>query len=92
MFAGRNLRDAPDKTPGSTFSGRFEQDVTAPLGAAQTKEGQLSNGVGWTLRLSVWNAFGTDEPTPVRRNPDGALAVFRIAPPTNVSLTSTFKF
>lgn len=165
-----NLRDAPDKTPGTTFSGRYEQNVTAPLGAAQTKEGQvsveqrkwrvnvvanykfsnssplkgfgigagfrwqskiatgypqirnendlvvpvidspfwdpdvwsgnvwcsynkkLSNGVDWTLRLSVWNAFGTDEPTPVRRNPDGALAVFRIAPPTNVSLTSTFKF
>jgi hypothetical protein len=166
----RNLRDAPDKTPGTTYYGRYEQGVTAPLGAAQTKEGQVSveqrqwrvnlvanykfrndsrfkgfgigggfryqskiatgypqirnednlvipviddpfwdpsiwsanfwgtynkklrNGVDMTLRLSVWNALGTDEPSPVRRNPDGALAVFRYAPPPSVSLTCTLKF
>ncbi len=48
--------------------------------------------IDWTLRLYVWNAFGTDGLTAVRRNPDGVLAVARFSPPTTVTLSNTFKF
>jgi len=53
---------------------------------------KLKNGIDWTARLNVSNAFGDDDVIPVRRNPDGALAVFRIAPPTKITLSNTFKF
>lgn len=51
-----------------------------------------SDKVDWKIQLNVRNAFGTDDYIPVRRNPDGLIAVVRNPPPQDIFLSNTFSF
>ncbi|MDA1277178.1 MAG: hypothetical protein O2960_24470 [Verrucomicrobia bacterium] len=48
--------------------------------------------VAWSIQLNVFNLFGDDELLPVRANPDGTVANFRIQQGRSWKLSSTFRF
>ncbi|HUG12078.1 MAG TPA: TonB-dependent receptor plug domain-containing protein [Opitutaceae bacterium] len=50
------------------------------------------NKVDWSIQLNVSNLFGDDELIPVRANPDGTAANFRIQQGMSWRLTNTFRF
>ncbi len=51
----------------------------------------LDREVDWRIQLNVRN-MNNGDPIPVISNPDGSVAVVRIANPTEVMLTNTFRF
>ena len=54
---------------------------------------KLSNGkVDWSIQLNIYNIFGDDELIPVRANPDGTIANFRIQQGATWRLSTTFGF
>jgi outer membrane receptor protein involved in Fe transport len=48
--------------------------------------------VNWTIQLNVYNLFGDDELIPVRANPDGTPANFRIQQGRTWKISNTFAF
>lgn len=48
--------------------------------------------VDWSIQLNIQNVFGDDELIPVRSNPDGTAANFRIQQGQSWRLSSTFSF
>lgn len=48
--------------------------------------------INWSIQLHLFNAFGDDELIPVRANPDGVFANFRIQQGRSWRLSNTFRF
>lgn len=52
----------------------------------------FDNKIDWSIRLNLSNIFNDDELIPVRANPDGTLANFRIQQGRTWRLSSSFRF
>ncbi len=48
--------------------------------------------INWNIQLNIQNVFDDDDFIPIRANPDGSIATYRIAQPTNYFITSSFRF
>jgi len=81
---GELITDVDSPIVGDTrLSGDFWASYERPL---------FNDTVDWSIRLNLRNVFADDDLIPVVANPDGSIAVSRIAADTTWELTSRFSF
>jgi len=85
----RTATGNPTLDAGSPIDGDSETTFDFWIGYSTT----IWDGrIDWNIQLNIQDVFADDDFIPIRANPDGSTATYRIAQPTNYFITSSFKF
>lgn len=80
-------------TPVADIDNGFKRDSNERIDLWLRYRRPIMNGkVDWSIQLNVTNAFNDDELIPVRANPDGTFANFRIQQGRTWRISNTFSF
>ena len=80
-------------TPVADIDNGFKRDSNERIDLWLRYRRPIMNGkVDWSIQLNVSNAFNGDELIPVRANPDGTFANFRIQQGRTWRVSNTFSF
>lgn len=87
--------------PAINYNGSVISDSKNPYWGPETTAIDLACGYEWpilknryrmTMQVNARNVFGNNELIPVRANPDGSIAVYRLPEPMRISVSTGLKF